>query len=117
MRLEGRRTTAGTAQKSRRDERITRLPVGRPKCTVDYICPPDWCHAIRDVASASEPAEADELPRRSVTMSPRASCRCRRPPRESVVSGRLGKRLRAAVLKKPTTPDTVLAAVRTVASL
>jgi CheY-like chemotaxis protein len=46
-----------------------RVGSGGPKCTVDYNRPLDWCHAIRDVASASEPAEAVELPRRSVTMS------------------------------------------------
>jgi len=39
------------------------------ECTVDYICPPDWCHAMGDVASASELAVADERPCRSVPMS------------------------------------------------
>ena len=44
------------------------------KCTVDYICPPDWCHVIRDVASASELWGADKLPLRSVTMSIPSCC-------------------------------------------
>ena len=55
-------------RKAERDERITRLRSG-DRNVLDYICPPDWCHATRDVASASEPAAAVELPRRSVTMS------------------------------------------------
>jgi hypothetical protein len=38
--------------------------------------PADWCHAIRDVASASELAVADELPCRSVTMSSAVVFRC-----------------------------------------
>ncbi len=77
MRLEGRRTRCGhSSEKQNHKQRIMPAPpleggmYGRDaKCTVDYICPPDWCHAIRDVASASEPAAAVEQPRRSVTMS------------------------------------------------
>ena len=70
MRLEGRNrgSTAGTAQKSTRAQRITRRQLDR-ECTIDYICPPDWCHAIDDVASASELPAADQAPLRSVTMS------------------------------------------------
>jgi hypothetical protein len=71
MRLEGRGrgSTASTAQESMSRQRITRLPVSQRKCTVDYICPLDWCHAIGDVASASELRVAASCRARSVTMS------------------------------------------------
>ena len=77
MRLEGRRTRCEHSSEKQNRSSVS-LPVlqlgggmyGRDaKCTVDYICPPDWCHATRDVASASEPAAAVEQPRWSVTMS------------------------------------------------
>jgi hypothetical protein len=71
MRLEGAiASTASTAQKSMPGKRIMRRGVApHRKCTVDYICPPDWCHAFCDVASASELPAAANLPLRSVTMS------------------------------------------------
>ena len=74
------------------------------KCTIDYICPLDWCHATRDVASASELPAADVLPRRSVTMSIPFSFEQLARIRNDIV-----------VLPKPSTPDVALAAVQNVA--
>ena len=70
MRLEGRSCQLrAQLRRAGHSQRITRNSHARLKCTIDYNCPPDWCHATRDVASASEVAVADMLQRRSVTMS------------------------------------------------
>jgi hypothetical protein len=54
MSLEGRSRGSGCEHSSvKQAPQAYHAPVWR-KCTVDYICPPDWCHAIPDVASASE---------------------------------------------------------------
>ena len=45
------------------------------QCTVDYICPPDWCHAIRDVASASELAAASTAAQERDDVASKISCR------------------------------------------
>ena len=88
------------------------MPTGPPpKCTVDYICPPDWCHATRDVASASELPGATELPCRSVTMSIPFSS-------EPIVRIRGEGRLLVRLAGAPPTPDIILlTAVQNVASL
>ena len=71
MRLEGRSPSIDREHSSEKHQSQAYHAKRRQggKCTLDYICPPDWCHATRDVASASELPAADQLPRRSVTMS------------------------------------------------
>lgn len=53
----------------KRDPSAYHADEAKRECTVEYIRPPDWCHANGDVASASELPAAFELPLRSVTMS------------------------------------------------
>ena len=69
MRLEGRSRACGHSSEKQEQRAYHAPAAGARECTVDYICPPDWCHAKRDVASASELPVADEPPCRSVTMS------------------------------------------------